>query len=416
MAIAGILQLILYRSASETSRELDDQSSGCSCYIRRWHIDVMNKKAAFIKYGSFSHINESVLNELTRNFPGYEFDVYDLMPDKYSGKIALALWHSLREYGKDIFSGKKSFIETYNRTRWFFYRNRKLILETLQDKDYRFTFQTQSLFDASIPGTPHFLYTDHTHLANLRYPGKKTSHLLGESWFEIEKRIYGNASLIFTMSTNITQSLVMDYECDPRKVRLVYSGANSKSHRNEKFDVSRYARKNILFVGIDWYRKGGPALVEAFRQVLEVHQDATLTIVGCNPKVDVPNCRVMGKISLEEVKEYYRQASVFCLPTLFEPFGIAFVEAMAHKLPIVGTRLGAIPDFVHEGQNGYLVEPNNPVELSEALIRMLNDPGRCKKFGEYGNKLYRRRYTWERTGSLIRDNIMQFIDLQVPVA
>ena len=371
---------------------------------------MYKEKAAFIKYGSFSHINESVLSELIRKFPDYEFDVYDLQPDKYSTDTAFALLHSLTEYGKDIITGKKTFLGTYNRTPWFFNRTRKFILKTLSDKDYRFTFQTQAIFDASIPGIPHFLYTDHTHMANLDYPGWDRNHLLNESWFKRENQIYANTALIFTMSSNITNSLIRDYDCNPEKVRLVYSGANIRTDPYERFADSRFAAKNILFVGVNWLRKGGPDLVESFKLVLKVHPDATLTIVGCSPKVEVPNCFVAGNVGLEEVKEFYNQASVFCLPTLFEPFGIAFLEAMAHKLPIVATRLGAIPDFVHHGKNGYLVNPKDPAGLSEALIQLLGDPARCKSFGEYGNRLYRDHYTWEKTGSLMHENIMECLE------
>src|SRR5512133_3924593 len=124
------------------------------------------KKAAFIKAGSFSHINDSVLKELKKNFPEYHFDVIDMMPEKYSLDIALALLFSILEYGGDIVSGRKKLILTYNRTAYFFRKRRKFLLSRLSREKYDFTFQTQSLFDASVPGIPHFLYTDHTHLAN----------------------------------------------------------------------------------------------------------------------------------------------------------------------------------------------------------------------------------------------------------
>jgi len=87
---------------------------------------------------------------------------------------------------------------------------------------------------------------------------------------------------------------------------------------------------------------------------------------------------------------------------------------MAQKCPVVATNIGAIPDFIHEGKNGYLVNPKNPVELSEALIKLLDSPERSRIFGEYGNRLYWDHYTWDKTGSLMHDNIMQL--LPSPVA
>lgn len=367
------------------------------------------KKAAFIRYGSFSHINESVLGELKKNFPDITFDEFDLMPSKYSMDTVWSVFHALVEYGSEILFGPKKLIATFNRTAWFFNNRRKTILRLIGGEEYLFTFQTQAIFDASVPGTPHFLYTDHTHLENLRYPGFD-KRLLVEKWTKLEKQAYDNSSLIFTMSSNISRSLVRDYGCDPSKVVCVYGGSNVSVSEVESFDPERYKRKNILFVGVDWERKGGPVLVDAFRQVLKVHPDATLTIVGCNPEVNVTGCSVPGKIDLDEVKMYLNRASVFCVPSRLEPFGIAFLEAMAHKLPVVATRIGSIPDFIHEDRNGYLADPDNPDQLAAALISLLGDEEKCRNFGEYGYRLFHERYMWEKTGRSISDSIRAFAE------
>lgn len=371
------------------------------------------KKAAFIKYGSFSHINESVLQELKKNFPDFSFDEFDLMPDKYSMEIVMSLLYCLKEYWRDILTGRKKIMNTYNRTAYFFNKKRQYILRKLAAEDYEFTFQTQALFDAGKPGTPHFIYTDHTHLVNLNYPGWNRDQLLNRNWIELEASTYKRASKVFTMSSNITRSLISDYGVPPYKVTCVYSGSNVKVALNEKFDENRFSKKNILFVGVDWLRKGGPVLVEAFRLVRNVFPEATLTIAGCNPELDIPGCNVIGKLSLEEVKKCYNEASVFCLPTLLEPFGISFLEAMAHKLPIVATHIGAIPDFVHEGKNGYLVQPNDIMQLGNALVRMLESENKCREFGEYGSRLFWERYTWENTGARLTEEINNILKMDL---
>lgn len=81
--------------------------------------------------------------------------------------------------------------------------------------------------------------------------------------------------------------------------------------------------------------------------------------MGCSPKIDIQNCNVIGRVPIQEVEKCYKQASVFCLPTTIEPFGIVFLEAIANRLPVIGTKIGAIPNFMNDGQNGYLVEPIN---------------------------------------------------------
>lgn len=367
------------------------------------------KKAAFIKAGSFSHINDSVLNELKKNFPDYRFDVIDMMPRKFSIDIALALLFSFFEYGRDIIFGKKTFILTYNRTKFFFNRRRKYLLKMLSGRNYEFTFQTQSLYDASIPGIPNFLYTDHTHLANLSYPGYDHRLLLNKNWLNLETGIYNNATMIFTMSSNILRSVTDDYGIDPGKVKCVYSGSNVKVSADEKFDESRYSGKNILFVGVDWNRKGGPAMAEAFRKVLQEYPDATLTIVGCRPDIVLPNCNILGRISLADVKQCYNKAAVFCLPTTLEPFGISFLEAMAHKLPVVATNIGAIPDFIHEGKNGHLVKPGDTDGIAAGIIDLFRSEEKCKAYGEYGSRLFHERYTWDKTGKRLHNYIHRFL-------
>jgi glycosyltransferase involved in cell wall biosynthesis len=76
--------------------------------------------------------------------------------------------------------------------------------------------------------------------------------------------------------------------------------------------------KNILFVGVEWQRKGGPILLKVFEQVLARYPDASLTIVGCNPKnINLPNCNIIGKVSVDQVIEYYNSANVFCFKRTF---------------------------------------------------------------------------------------------------
>ena len=115
----------------------------------------------------------------------------------------------------------------------------------------------------------------------------------------------------------------------------------------------------------------------------------------------------------EELGPYYQEASVFCLPTYLEPFGIVFIEAMTAHLPIVATRVGAIPDFVEEGRNGFLVEPGDIPGLANALLRLLENPALCRSFGEASFQLTRDRYSWEAVGDQFKQNILKVLDQSV---
>ena len=202
--------------------------------------------------------------------------------------------------------------------------------------------------------------------------------------------------------------MIEQYGCEPEKVICVYAGSNVQILEDE-LDDRRYERKNILFVGKDWERKGGPELVEAFKIVLYTHPDAHLTIVGCSPHLNVPNCTVTGPVPLEDVSQYYMNASVFCLPTRLEPFGVVFIEAQSHKLPIVATAIGAIPDFVLNGHNGYLVKPSDVEGLAKALSDLVGDPEKCRTYGENGYRLMEERYNWDKVGARMRQHIQPYL-------
>jgi glycosyltransferase involved in cell wall biosynthesis len=270
----------------------------------------------------------------------------------------------------------------------------------------------QSLFDASTPGIPHFVYTDHTHLENRHYTTTGTPNLYSQRWIDLERKIYQNAALTFLRSSNVRRSLIEEYGCTPEKAALVYAGSNAKVSAVKAHNIN-YTKPVILFVGLDWKRKGGPDLVEAFKVVREKLPEASLTIVGANPDLEVPGCQVIGKVPPEELDPYYQEASVFCLPTYLEPFGIVFIEAMTAHLPIVATRVGAIPDFVEEGHNGILVEPGDIPGLANALLQLLENPALCRSFGESSFQLTRDRYSWETVGEKFKQNILKVLDESV---
>jgi glycosyltransferase involved in cell wall biosynthesis len=364
---------------------------------------------AFVKMGEFSHTNRHVLEQLQARFPQHEMSVLDVGEMRIVGKRCLPplAWNVARQFGVSAFAGSERFRRHLPKTSYFFHRARRALLQRLEGRRYDFTFQTQSLFDASIPGTPHFIYTDHTHLENLKYPAWTAATALSREWVELEKSVYHNASMVFTMSENISRSLAQEYGCPVQRIACVYAGSNVSAAARETTDRRRFHAKNILFVGVDWERKGGPILLEAFRSLRDVHPDAVLTIVGCAPQIHQAGVHVVGRVPLAEVARYYRAASIFCLPTLNEPFGLVFLEAFSYGLPVVATRIGAIGEIVQDGESGYLVAAQSAGELADRLNRLLDDPSLCERFGSRGRDWVGRRYSWDATGSRIAAHIEQ---------
>jgi glycosyltransferase involved in cell wall biosynthesis len=368
-------------------------------------------RIAFIQMGEFSHINRNVHAQLQKNFPGSPVDIIDI------AKLSLRapLKKSLQYFAAGVHYGAKAWrsrgaMDAYGlHTPYLFHRAKHTLRKLLANRGYAFTMQTQSVFDASQPGVPHFLYTDHTHQTNLYYPGFDRSAMYSRHWIDLEKTIYENVRMNFTMSSHVKRSIIEHYGVDPSHVELVYIGSNVAIPDERDLPAERYRNKEILFVGIDWERKGGPLLAQAFEQVLKTVPDARLTIIGCSPTLNLPNCRVLGRLPLNEVAAHYKTASLFCMPTQNEPFGIVFLEAFAHRLPVVATNIGALPDMVENGVSGFLVEPTDVDALTAHLIALLTAPAMCEQFGRAGFAKMQDTYTWDATGKRMARSIRAVI-------
>jgi glycosyltransferase involved in cell wall biosynthesis len=366
------------------------------------------KRILYIQVGvGFLHVNRSVISELKRHFPGTTIELYDLLPEIKKSPLII-LWNSLTvlsEFFLDFLTLRKKITDFkyhFLGTTFLFRHMSKIVAKKLEETRYDAIIQTQCLCDSSGMGVPNYIYTDHTNLNNLNYKWTSvTKYLRTQTYVELERQAFLNATGIFVMSRNIHDSLVTQYGVDPQKITMAYVGSNTTPPENH--DDAKYFNKNIIFVGKDWERKGGPLLVEAFRDVLSAVPDATLSIVGCSPKIDVRNCHVYGEVDLAEVARLYQKASIFCFPTVREPFGIVYIEAMLNKLPIVTNNMGAAPSLVTP-ENGYLLE-HNVNDYSEVLIELLQNPEKCKAMGEESYRIAREFYNWQTVGREMAERI-----------
>ncbi len=367
------------------------------------------KRIAFIKRGPFSHTNTRVGELLARHFPEYLLEPIDLDEQilrREKGVVLLNILHVFRFYGWDILRGRRSVRACFYRTPFIFRQIKTLLAEHLEPirSQLVFSIQTQSLYDASVPGLPHFVYTDHTHLANLYYPTFDSSLLFSREWIDFERDVYRSATRVFIMSHHVARSIIEHYGGDPGRITCIYAGSNVAT-TPRPLDNDGYRNQRIVFVGVEWERKGGPLLLESFKRVQKALPKASLTIVGSAPKVNLPGVHVVGRVPLPEVETHLLQASVFCMPTKVEPFGIAPIEALAHKIPVVASRIGALPDIIQEGKTGLLVAPESVEDLAAALISLLSDPEKCRRFGELGSHLVKETYSWSAVGLRLKQEI-----------
>jgi glycosyltransferase involved in cell wall biosynthesis len=182
------------------------------------------------------------------------------------------------------------------------------------------------------------------------------------------------------------------------RIHTVYAGVNLTLPT-----VTAAPKKDpvVLFIGRDFERKGGPLLLRAFEQVRRRVPAAKLIIAGSTPRVDQPGVEVVGFIDKHSANgearliELYRRASVFTMPSHFEPFGIVYAEAMHFGVPCVGVDHCAMPEIVSHGVTGLLVPPDNDHALAQALIYVLRNRAEAALMGEAAITKARRLFRWE---------------------
>jgi glycosyltransferase involved in cell wall biosynthesis len=158
-----------------------------------------------------------------------------------------------------------------------------------------------------------------------------------------------------------------------------------------------YTKPRVLFVGIDFARKGGPVLLEAWPIVRERVPDAELIIAGPTrtPKSPLPSgVRWVGRVDRGGLAHLYQSASVFVLPSLFEPWGFVFFEAMGHGLPCIGTTCCAMPEIIADGVTGRLVPRYEPEPLAAVLTELLTDTAKLAAMGHAAHRSVLHGHTW----------------------
>lgn len=154
------------------------------------------------------------------------------------------------------------------------------------------------------------------------------------------------------------------YDVDPAKVKVVPFGANISANRDlqdihtilqdKRFDVCR-----LLFIGVDWIRKGGDTAIEVAGQLNDRGIRAELHIVGCDPPGELPDyARVHGFVSKTSrsgrhlLDDLFSQSHFLILPSRADCTPVVFPEAASFGLPCLATQVGGIPTVIKDGNNG----------------------------------------------------------------
>lgn len=246
------------------------------------------------------------------------------------------------------------------------------------------------------------------------------------SW--IEKTALEMADAVVAVSSSTRDDILRLFDVDPAKVPVIPNGIDTDeyTHTPDRSVLARYAidpdKPYVLFVGRMTRQKGLLYLLQAITQL-----DANTQVVLCAGESDTPELQQELEAIIADLRAHrpgiiwipemvsrpttialYSQAAVFCCPSIYEPFGIINLEAMACGTTVVGSRVGGIAEVVVDGETGLLIDakispevPHDPTDpegfskaLADGINRLIRDPQLRKGMGAAGRQRVLDNYSW----------------------
>lgn len=193
--------------------------------------------------------------------------------------------------------------------------------------------------------------------------------------------IYRSARLIIPWSSWTKGSLLHDYGVSDDKIAVVPPGIDVErwspppDELRDSLLNTTPGLPRILFVGGDFERKGGGLLLDWFLARGQGRCELHL-VTRTPPKLEpVPGLHLHTNLEANnpQLIRLYAESHLFVLPTLADCFGMASIEAMATGLPVITTNVGGVPDIINDGQEGFLIKPDDGTALSEKIECLLSD-------------------------------------------
>lgn len=181
----------------------------------------------------------------------------------------------------------------------------------------------------------------------------------------IEKSAIQKADLILYPSRWAAQSAIRDYKSDKSKVHIIPFGANIDEAPSKKIikGKKKFGNCKLLFLGVDWKRKGGEIAFETLLELEKMGFIAELTVCGCIPPEECVHDRMTvipfldknDRIQSKELNELFLKSDFLLLPTRSEAYGVVFCEANAFGLPVITTNTGGVSSVIESGKNGFML-------------------------------------------------------------
>ena len=288
--------------------------------------------------------------------------------------------------------------------------------------DALLTISSHNMVRMGRPAVPAFMVTDAPWLAwKETYREFDRMPLLGPRFARLEAAAAARyTGLIFSSDWAVDEAQRL-YAVPRDKLHSIPLGAiwtpdGGIDELHRAIDARPTDRVDLLFVGKDWERKGGPLALDIARELRAAGAPGvTLHIVGCTPEVaaaDRDFVRLHGFLNVRVPEESGRLKRLFLtshfllVPTRAECFGVVFAEAQAFGLPPVARAVQALPSIVADGATGILEAPQAPAAAyTRRLLALIRDKDRYRSMARAARARFEQKLTWERFAAGVVETI-----------
>ena len=259
---------------------------------------------------------------------------------------------------------------------------------------------------------PIILYTDAVISKMYSYYWFGISHSVRKEMDSLFEKGMQKSTRIIVTSDWAARGAKEDYQITD-KVRMIPFGANLEDQIG---DAVEHEGINLLFVGVEWERKGGQISVDCIRELNRIDQTHhyTLHIVGCDApyKIEDPNIKMYGFLNRNNeternlLNQLRAEADLFLLPTKAECSGIVFCEACAYSLPSLTYDTGGISNYVVNGENGYRLPLSaGGADFAKKIRDIINNGDELTRLKKNARRKYEDDLNWETAGRRISEVI-----------
>ncbi len=335
-------------------------------------------------------------------------DIYKYIP-KLRGKFLHFLTKKTFKYQYDLKLAKRASLRIDQKIHS---HNPDVLLASLVSPEVAFLESNLPLYlttDATFPLLKD-LYASHSNL----HPESINNAM------ELEGRAFQKAEKLLFPLQWIADSAIRDHGISANKIEVIPYGANIKNViTTEEFETNLSKKITndtckLLFIGVRWEEKGGPAAIETLKKLREKGIRAELTICGIIPnlKENVEGVHLEGFLDKEDPADYakleriFQEAHFFIFPTKAECVGISVLEAAAFGLPALTSNVGGMPEAIGHKENGFISEePDDAEYYADQIADVWNNKPEYTRLSQNAYTAYKNKLNWDTWAERVREVI-----------